>query len=128
VRIRQREHLRWCKVLGRLTFFEARALRDPLQPLLGAEHKNMLAETDRAPIPGQLPAAANGANRGPGSRGAMKVADLTLVQEVLRVTRLSEVFPEFPTNRALGAAGPRVSERSRWFFSGRRPPALLCTN
>jgi anti-sigma B factor antagonist len=88
---------------GRLTFFEVGVLRENISRLLAEGRKNIvlnlsaLQYRDSSGI-GELARIYVAVLKG---GGEMKVVGLTRnVQEVLKVTHLYEVFPEFPDEEA----------------------------
>lgn len=88
---------------GRLTFFEVGVLRDNVARLLGEGRKHIvlnlsgLQYLDSSGI-GELARIYVMVLKG---GGEMKVVGLTRnVQDVLKVTHLSQVFPEFPDEEA----------------------------
>jgi anti-sigma B factor antagonist len=103
VRIRQQHQVSLIDVSGHLTFFEVSALRDSIQSLLQERRKNILlnlsglAYLDSSGI-GELAriyvaVVKNG--------GTMKVIGLTpKVEEVLKITHLSQVIQEFPDEQS----------------------------
>jgi len=99
VKIRQQEKVALMEVSGRLTFFEASALRDSVQQLLRERRNNILLNLsglnylDSSGIGELARLYVTVVKQG----GAMKVVGLTpRVEEVLKVAHLSQVFPEFP--------------------------------
>jgi anti-sigma B factor antagonist len=99
VKIRQKDHVALVEVSGHLTFFEVRALRDAVQLLLRERRKNILLNLsglnylDSSGI-GELARIYVGVVK---QGGAMKVVGLApKVDEILKVTHLSQVFQEFP--------------------------------
>jgi anti-sigma B factor antagonist len=103
VTIRHRDQVALVDVSGHLTFFEVGALRDSIQTLLQAKHKNILLNLsglmylDSSGI-GELARIYVGVvKRG----GTMKVIGLTAkVEEILKITHLSQVFQEFPDEQS----------------------------
>ena len=99
VKIRQQGHVALVDVFGHLTFFEVGALRESVDLLLQEKRKNILLNLkaleylDSSGI-GELARIYVAVVK---HGGAMKVIGLTSrVEEVLRVTHLSRMFPEFP--------------------------------
>jgi len=99
VQIRHRDGVALVGVAGHLTFFEGSALRDSVRQLLDEKHKNFLLNLsgltylDSSGIGELARLYVTVVKQG----GVMKVIGLTpKVEEVLRVTRLSQVFQEFP--------------------------------
>jgi len=103
VKIRQQDHVALVDVAGHLTFFEVRALRDSVQSLLREKRRNILLNLsglkylDSSGI-GELARIHVAVVR---QGGAMKVVGLApMVEEVLKITHLSQVFQEFPDEQA----------------------------
>lgn len=99
VRIRQQDQVALVDVVGHLTFFEASALRESVQTLLRERRKNILLNLsglmylDSSGIGELARLYVSVVKHG----GTMKVIGLTpKVEEVLKITHLSQVFPEFP--------------------------------
>lgn len=99
VKIHQRENVALMEVAGNLTYFEVSALRDAIQRLLREKKNNILLNLsqlqylDSSGI-GELARMYVGVVK---SGGSMKVIGLTQkVEEILKVTHLSQVFQEFP--------------------------------
>jgi anti-sigma B factor antagonist len=99
VTIRQQDHVALLDVTGRLTFFEVRELRDSVQSLLREKRKNILLNLsglqylDSSGI-GELARIYVAVVK---QGGTMKVVGLApKVEEVLKITHLSQVFQEFP--------------------------------
>jgi anti-sigma B factor antagonist len=97
--IRHSENISFLDVTGRFTSFESAAFRDAVRGLLNGGHKNIvlnLTELDYLDSSGIGELARNYTTvvkKG----GAMRVVGLApKVEEILRVTRLYQVFPEFP--------------------------------
>jgi len=95
---------------GRLTFFEVGVLRDNISRLLGEGRKHIvlnlsaLQYLDSSGI-GELARLYVTVLK---SGGEMKVVGLTRnVEEVLKITHLYEVFPEFPDVEAALQSFPR---------------------
>jgi anti-sigma B factor antagonist len=103
VKIRQQGQVALIDVSGHLTFFEVGALRDAVQSLLKAQRKNIvlnlsaLQYLDSSGI-GELARIYVAAVK---QGGAVKVIGLTpKVEEVLKITHLSQVFQEFPDEQS----------------------------
>jgi len=103
VKIRQQDHVALVDVAGHLTFFEVRALRDSVQSLLREKRRNILLNLsglkylDSSGI-GELARIHVAVVK---QGGAMKVVGLApMVEEVLKITHLSQVFQEFPDEQA----------------------------
>jgi anti-sigma B factor antagonist len=99
VSVRQADGVSLVDVTGRLTSFEARAFRDMIQELLKDGHTNIvlnltnLEYLDSSGI-GELVRNYMSVVK---QSGAMKVVGLApKVEEILKVTQLYQVFPEFP--------------------------------
>ncbi len=107
VSIRKRGAVSVLDVAGRLTSFEIGALRDAIARLLKEEHKNIvlnlagLEYLDSSGIGELAKSYVSVVKKG----GQMKVVGLSaMVEEVLKITKLYQVFPEFPTEEeALGS-------------------------
>jgi anti-sigma B factor antagonist len=103
VKIRRQNQVTLIEVSGHLTFFEVGALRDSIQSLLKEQRKNILLN-----LSGLLYLDSSGIGelariyvavlkRG----GTMKVIGLTSkVEQVLKVTHLSQIFQEFPDEQS----------------------------
>jgi anti-sigma B factor antagonist len=99
VTIRQSEKVSIVYVKGRLTSYEAAAFRDAIHGLLNQGHKNIILNLtgleylDSSGI-GELVRNYLSVVK---KNGAMKVVGLApKVEEILKVTQLYQVFPEFP--------------------------------
>lgn len=99
VQIRQADNVSLVDVSGRLTSFEGSAFREAIQQLLLQGHKNIvlnLTDLDYLDSSGVGELARNYlavVKKG----GAMKVVGLApKVEEILKITQLYQVFPEFP--------------------------------
>ena len=99
MRIRQLDHVALISVAGNLTFFEVRALRDSVQSLLSEKRNNILLNLrelkylDSSGIGELARIYVTVVKQG----GTMKVVGLApKVEEILKVTHLSQVFQEFP--------------------------------
>ena len=99
VSIRQSENVSLVDVKGRLTSFEAQAFRDAIHGLINRGHKNIILNLtgleylDSSGI-GELVRNYLSVVK---KDGAMKVVGLApKVEEILKVTQLYQVFPEFP--------------------------------
>jgi anti-sigma B factor antagonist len=103
VKIHRREQVVLIEVSGHLTYFEVGALRDSIQSLVKEQRKNILLN-----LSGLLYLDSSGI--GELARiyvavvkqgGTMKVIGLTpKVEEVLKITHLSQVFQEFPDEQS----------------------------
>jgi anti-sigma B factor antagonist len=103
VKIHHREQAVLMEVSGHLTFFEVGILRDSIQSLVKQRQKNIvlnlsgLMYLDSSGI-GELARIYVGVVK---QGGTMKVIGLTAkVQEVLKITQLSQVFQEFPDEQS----------------------------
>jgi anti-sigma B factor antagonist len=103
VKIRHRDEVALIDVAGHLTFFEVGALRESIHALLRTKRKNIvlnltnLMYLDSSGI-GELARLYVAVVK---QGGAMKVIGLTpKVEEVLKVTHLSQVFQEFPDEQS----------------------------
>jgi anti-sigma B factor antagonist len=99
VTIRQQDHVALVDVTGHLTFFEVRELRESVQSLLREKRRNILLNLsglqylDSSGI-GELARIYVAVVK---QGGTMKVVGLApKVEEVLKITHLSQVFQEFP--------------------------------
>jgi len=99
VKIRQQDHVALVDVTGHLTFFEVRVLRDSVESLLREKRSNILLNLselnylDSSGI-GELARIYVAVVK---QGGTMKVVGLApKVEEILKVTHLSQVFQEFP--------------------------------
>lgn len=97
--IRQAEKISLVEVSGRLTSFESAAFRDAIQRLLKEGHTSILLNLtgldylDSSGIGELVRNYMSVVKKG----GTMKVVGLApKVEEILRVTQLYQVFPEFP--------------------------------
>jgi anti-sigma B factor antagonist len=112
VKIRHRDQVALIDVSGHLTFFEVGALRESIQSLLKAQRKNIilnlsgLVYLDSSGI-GELARIYVAVVK---HGGAMKVIGLTpKVEEVLKITHLSQVFQEFPDEQSALQSFPAIS-------------------
>ena len=99
IQIRQADNISLVDVTGKLTSFEGQAFREAIQRLLQQGHRNIvlnLTGLDYLDSSGVGELARNYlavVKKG----GAMKVVGLApKVEEILKITQLSQVFPEFP--------------------------------
>ena len=99
VNVRQAQEVSLVEVTGRLTSFEAKAFRDMILALLKQGHTNIvlnltsLEYLDSSGIGELVRNYLSVVKKG----GAMKVVGLApRVEEILKVTQLYQVFPEFP--------------------------------
>jgi anti-sigma B factor antagonist len=103
VKIHHREQAVLIEVSGHLTFFEVGALRDSIQSLVKSQPINILLNLselvylDSSGI-GELARIYVAVVK---HGGTMKVIGLTpKVQEVLKITQLSQLFQEFPDEQS----------------------------
>jgi anti-sigma B factor antagonist len=103
VKIRHRDQVALIDVSGHLTSFEVGALRQSIETLLKAKRKNIvlnlseLKYLDSSGI-GELARIYVAVVK---QGGAMKVIGLTAkVDEILKITHLSQVFQEFPDEQS----------------------------
>jgi anti-sigma B factor antagonist len=103
VKIRQQEQVALVTVIGHLTLFEVGALRESIQSLLKEKRKNILLNLtglqylDSSGIGELARIYVSVVKHG----GTMKVIGLTpKVEEVLKITHLSQVFQEFPDEQS----------------------------
>jgi anti-sigma B factor antagonist len=99
VSIRQSDNVSLVDVKGRLTSFEAQAFREAIHGLISRGHKNIILNLngleylDSSGIGELVRNYLSVVKKG----GAMKVVGLApKVEEILKVTQLYQVFPEFP--------------------------------
>jgi anti-sigma B factor antagonist len=99
VQIRQADNVSLVDVSGRLTSFEAQAFREAIQQLLQQGHRNIVLNLtgldylDSSGV-GELARTYLAVVK---KGGAMKVVGLApKVEEILKITQLYQVFPEFP--------------------------------
>ncbi|HKD49631.1 MAG TPA: STAS domain-containing protein [Candidatus Acidoferrum sp.] len=103
ISIRKKDAVTILDVAGRLTSFEVSALRDAVSRLLKEDRKNILLNLaaldylDSSGI-GELARSYVSVVK---TGGEMKVVGLSAkVEEVLKITQLFRVFPEFPSEEA----------------------------
>jgi len=103
IKIRQSGTISLVDVSGRLTSFETAALRDSISRLLKQGHKNIILNLtdlqylDSSGI-GELARVYVSVVK---QSGQMKVIGLSSkIEEVLKITHLYQVFPEFPDEEA----------------------------
>jgi anti-sigma B factor antagonist len=99
VNVRQAEGVSLVEVNGRLTSFESKAFREMIYGLLKAGHANIVLNLtgldylDSSGIGELVRNYMSVVKKG----GAMKVVGLApKVEEILKITQLYQVFPEFP--------------------------------
>ena len=111
VKIRHRDQVALIDVSGNLTLFEVAALRDSIQSLLKRNRKHILLNLsglhylDSSGI-GELARLYVAVVK---QGGSMKVIGLTpKVEEVMKITHLSQVFQEFPDEQSALRSFPVV--------------------
>lgn len=99
VQVRQSGDVSLVEVAGRLTSFEAKPFRDMIQELLKQGHANIVLNLtqldylDSSGIGELVRNYMSTVKRG----GAMRVVGLApKIEEILKITQLYQVFPEFP--------------------------------
>lgn len=114
VSIRQSEKISLVDVKGRLTSFEAQAFRDAIEGLLHRGHQNIILNLngleylDSSGVGELVRNYLSVVKKG----GAMKVVGLApKVEEILKVTQLYQVFPEFPDEESALESFPGDSKR-----------------
>ncbi len=114
VNIRHAGPISLLEVTGRLTSFETGALRDSISRLLKEGRKNLvlnlsgLQYLDSSGI-GELARMYVSVVKGDGQ---MKVVGLSpKIEEILKVTHLYQVFPEFPSEEAALESFPKSSRQ-----------------
>ena len=110
--IRQADKISLVDVTGRLTSFETTAFRDAIQRLLKDGHINILLNLtgldylDSSGIGELVRNYLAVVKKG----GVMKVVGLApKVEEILKVTQLCHVFPEFPDEASALNSFPKLS-------------------
>jgi anti-anti-sigma factor len=116
IKIRQADSVSLVDVCGRLTFFESKALRDAIHGLLKKGNKNILLNLtaldylDSSGIGELVRNYLEVVKKG----GAMKVVGLApKVEEILKVTQLHQVFPEFPDEASALQSFPASQQKSQ---------------
>ena len=114
VSIRQAGPISLVDVSGRLTFFEVGALRDSISRLLKPGRKNIvlnlsgLQYLDSSAIGELAKIYVSVVKVG----GQLKVVGLSpKVEEILKISQLYQVFPEFPTEQAALRSFPESSPK-----------------
>ncbi|MGB2627808.1 MAG: STAS domain-containing protein [Candidatus Acidiferrum sp.] len=114
VSIRQSDNVSLVDVKGRLTSFEAQAFREAIHGLISRGHKNIILNLtgleylDSSGI-GELVRNYLSVVK---KDGAMKVVGLApKVEEILKVTQLYQVFPEFPDEESALESFPAEFKR-----------------
>ncbi len=97
--IRHSEDVSFLDITGKLTSFESAAFRDAVHGLLNQGHKNIvlnlkgLAYLDSSGVGELVSNYMSVVKKG----GAMRVVGLApKVEEILKITQLYQVFPDFP--------------------------------
>jgi anti-sigma B factor antagonist len=115
VKIHHRDLVALVEVSGHLTLFEVGALRDSIQSLLKEKRKNILLNLsglvylDSSGIGELARIYVNVVKQG----GTMKVIGLSSkVQEVLKITHLSQIFQEFPDEQSALRSFPPIPQRA----------------
>jgi anti-sigma B factor antagonist len=115
VNVRQADGVSLVEVTGRLTSFEAKAFREMILDELKQGHTNIvlnltgLIYLDSSGIGELVRNYMSVVKKG----GAMKVVGLApKVEEILKVTQLYQVFPEFPDEASAlqSFSGPRTTQ------------------
>jgi anti-anti-sigma factor len=116
IKIRHADAVSLVDVCGRLTFFESKALREAIQGLLKQGHRNILLNLtaldylDSSGIGELARNYLDVVKRG----GAMKVVGMApKVEEILKVTQLHQVFPEFPDEASALQSFPASEQKSQ---------------
>jgi anti-sigma B factor antagonist len=111
VNVRQADGIALVAVTGRLTSFEAKAFREMVQGLVKEGHTNIVLNLsaldylDSSGIGELVRNYMTVIKRG----GAVKVVGLApKVEEILKVTQLYQVFPEFPDEASALESFPSV--------------------
>lgn len=114
IKIRQAEAISLVEVSGKLTFFESKALRDAIHGLLKQGHTNIVLNLtgldylDSSGIGELVRNYLAVVKKG----GAMKVVGLApKVEEVLKITQLYQVFPEFPDEASALESFPEIQHK-----------------
>jgi anti-sigma B factor antagonist len=112
IQIRQADEVTLMDVSGRLTSFEGQAFRDAIQRLLRQGENNIILNLhgldylDSSGIGELVRNYVAVIKKG----GAMKVVGLApKVEEILKVTQLYQVFPEFPDEESALESFPKSS-------------------
>jgi anti-anti-sigma factor len=115
IQIRQADQVSLVDISGRLTSFEGAAFRDAIQRLLQQGHKNIVLNLtaldylDSSGIGELVRNYLAVVKKG----GAMKVVGLApKVEEILKITQLYQVFPEFPDEASALESFPDLPGRS----------------
>lgn len=115
VNVRQAEGIALVEIAGRLTSFESKAFREMIQGLVKQGQANIvlnlskLEYLDSSGIGELVRNYMTVVKKG----GAMKVVGLApKVEEILKVTQLYQVFPEFPDEASALESFPAVQRTS----------------
>ena len=115
IQIRQADKVTLMDVSGRLTSFEGQAFRDAIQRLLRQGNNNIVLNLkgldylDSSGIGELVRNYLAVVKKG----GAMKVVGLApKVEEILKVTQLYQVFPEFPDEESALESFPKSSRNA----------------
>jgi anti-anti-sigma factor len=115
IEIRQADKVTLMDVSGRLTSFEGQAFRDAIQRLLRQGHNNIVLNLkgldylDSSGIGELVRNYLAVIKKG----GAMKVVGLApKVEEILKITQLYQVFPEFPDEESALESFPKSSREA----------------
>ena len=113
VSVRQLDKVSLVDVKGRLTSYEARAFSDAIHGLLNQGHRNVILNLtgleylDSSGIGELVRNYLSVVKKG----GAMKVVGLApKVEEILKITQLYQVFPEFPDEASAMESFPAESK------------------
>jgi anti-sigma B factor antagonist len=115
VTIRQAGRISLIDVAGRLTSFEIGALRDSISRLLKQSRKNIVLNLSRLQYLdssgiGELARVYVSVVK---EGGQMKVVGLSpKVEEILKITQLYQVFPEFPSEEEALQSFPESSRKN----------------
>jgi|ERR1700730_3138697 anti-sigma B factor antagonist len=114
ITIRQTDGISLVDINGNLTSFESAAFREAIQRLLKQGHKNIILNLtglkylDSSGIGELVRNYLSVVKRD----GSMKVVGLSnKVEEILKITKLYQVFPEFPDEAAALESFPENSEK-----------------
>jgi anti-sigma B factor antagonist len=108
--IRHSDNLSFLEVSGRLTSFESTAFRDAIHGMLNQGHKNIVLNLtgldylDSSGV-GELVRNYMSVVKKGGAMGVVGLAPK--IEEILKVTHLHQVFPDFPDEASARASFPR---------------------
>jgi anti-anti-sigma factor len=115
IQIRQADKVTLMEISGRLTSFEGQAFRDAIQRLLRKGENNIVLNLkgldylDSSGVGELVRNYLAVIKKG----GAMKVVGLApKVEEILKVTQLYQVFPEFPDEKSALESFPKSSRNA----------------